>query len=541
MKQTRRDFLSFSTAAVGAAALAPSAFAQLSAVRGLRSSALLGLADSPWYGKSVPAKIHIDAGEPVRTMRGGIGASFHVVSKVLPTKKPGRGDSWSGSEYDGNPEPEDTKHWDDLFRYAEWLGLDWCRVEFEQSVYEPERRRFDWDGSQMRVMYKVLDWAESRGVDVFLTQMWADVAWNSFAENAGDPVRTLRSAPKEMNEWAFGLGELIEHLTKVKKYTCLRWLVICNEPEQDEFSWWQDANMKAMPITPGLKAARAELDRRGLALPLSGPDWPFLPAFDPSKVNFDQYVGAIDFHSYDAVFDSMGGGTKLSEAEKYLAGWAKWAHDRNKALFLSELGTMGYGWGHDDLAPASYESGLKNASLVVRAINAGVDGFNRWSFTNRGDLDGAWQLVRTWDIEDNKLLDVFAPQPNAFYQYGMLTRFFPKHSGVLATKVDAPFEPEDRKLVATALRSPKGGTTILVVNENYHPVDVTIDLNDMTRPTKLQRYAFTTAERDKVNVEIKPERTFEVSGTLTDHIEPTSIVVYSTYNLNSSGPGLISE
>jgi len=35
----------------------------------------------------------------------------------------------------------------------------------------------------------------------------------------------------------------------------------------------------------------------------------------------------------------------------------------------------------------------------VRGINAGVDGFNRWSFINRGDLDGQWQLLRTWQSE----------------------------------------------------------------------------------------------------------------------------------------------
>jgi len=421
------------------------------------------------------------------------------------------------------------------------MGLDWCRVEFEQRVYEPAKRQFDWNGSEMQVMYRVLDWAEKRGVDVFLTQMWADVAWNAFPKNASDPVRILRSAPKDMNEWAFGLGELIEHLTKVKKYTCLRWLVICNEPEQDGFSWWQDASMKAMPITPGLKAMREELDRRGIALPLSGPDWPFLPAFDPTKIQCDAYVGAFDFHSYDAVFDTIGGGTTLSQAEEYLAGWAKWAHAKDKALFLSELGTMAFGWGSDDPAPASYQSGLKNASLVVRGINSGVDGFNRWSFTNRGDLDGQWQLVRTWDIDSNKLLDVFTPVPNAFYQYAMLTRFFPKHSGVLATRVEAPFAVYDRKLVATALRTPKGGTTIVVVNESHRAAEVNMDLEGLPAALKLQRYSLTREAEDKVHVELRPERTLEVTKTLTDHIPPMSIVVYSTYNLGPADPGLITE
>jgi hypothetical protein len=237
---------------------------------------------------------------------------------------------------------------------------------------------------------------------------------------------------------------------------------VCNEPGWDSFSWWQDSEMKAAPFTQGLKAVREEFDRRGLTVPISGPDWTDLPELDPAKVDFDAYAGAYDFHSYNAVFDAMPYvGYTLAEAEKRLNAWARWAHERNKPLFLSEFGTMAYGWGGTDLAPACYMSGLKNASLVVRGINAGVDGFNRWSFANRGDLDGQWQLVQTWDIDQNKLLDKFEPQPNAYYQFAMLSRFLPKHSGVLATQVEASFQMRDRKLVAVALRTPKGNTTII--------------------------------------------------------------------------------
>ena len=540
MKVTRRRFLRASSAAVGAATVFPAA------VKGLASPAPSAMQESTSaaasaFGKPVPVKIKIAAAEPVRVMRGGIGASFHVISTELPSRRPDGNGSWSGSEWGGNPEPSDARHWDDLFKHAEWLGMDWCRVELEQRVYEPGKRQFSWDNSEMQVLYRVLDWAERRGVDVFLTQMWANVGWNSFPENADDPVKRLRSGPKDLNEWAFGLGELIEHLVKVKGYTCIKWVVICNEPEQDGFSWWQDVNMKAMPITPGIKAAREEFDRRGLAVPLSGPDWPYLPPFDASKAVFDSYVGAYDFHSYDAVFDSIGGDGSLAEVERRLAAWAKFAHSKNKPLFLSELGTMGYGWGNDDAAPACYMSGLKNASLVVRGINAGVDGFNRWSFTNRGDLDGQWQLVRTWDVDSNKLLEDFTPQPNAYYQYAMLTRYFPKHSGVLATTVDAPFGQRDRKLVATALRTPKGNMTVLVVNESQRSAVVNIDFEGLPKPVRLHRYSLTKEAEDKTSVDIHPERSFDVSKTLTDQVPPMSIVVYSTYALKANDPGLINE
>jgi len=327
----------------------------------------------------------------------------------------------------------------------------------------------------------------------------------------------------------------------VKGYKCIRWVSVSNEPGHDDFSWWQDSNMKSAPFTPALKAVREEFDRRNLIVPISGPDWTDLPDLNPAEVDFDAYIGAYDLHSYNAVMDSMDGSYNLTQAEQRMARWAKWAHARNKPFFLSEFGTMAFGWGNEDVGPASYQSGLKNASLVVRGINAGVDGFNRWSFTNRGDLDGQWQLVRTWDIDRNKLLDTFTPQPNAYYQFAMLSHFLPKYAGVLATRVEAPFGERERSLVAAALRTPKGNLTVIVVNESHRAADTAFEFEGLPAPVRFQRYSLTREAEDKTDVELRPERNLEVSKAMSDRIPPMSIVVYSTYRLNPEDPGLIVE
>ena len=114
-------------------------------------------------------------------------------------------------------------------------------------------------------------------------------------------------------------------------------------------------------------------------------------------MDFDEFIGAYDLHSYYAGFDwHPGGGYPLAVAEKRLAQWRKWSAARGKPLFLSELGTMIYGWGGSRPGPSTWEAAIKDAELVVRALNLGVDGFNRWSFVNRGDLDGVWQMIQTW-------------------------------------------------------------------------------------------------------------------------------------------------
>jgi hypothetical protein len=64
----------------------------------------------------------------------------------------------------------------------------------------------------------------------------------------------------------------------------------------------------------------------------------------------------------------------------------------------------GSGWGGNHPGPSTWPAAIKDAELVVRALNVGAEGFNRWSFVNRGDLDGQWQLVDTWDPATQNLL-----------------------------------------------------------------------------------------------------------------------------------------
>ena len=77
--------------------------------------------------------------------------------------------------------------------------------------------------------------------------------------------------------------------------------------------------------------------------------------------------------------------------------WTRQAHAEGKPLFLSEFGTMAYGWVPDMPGPSCPQAALAGAEFVVRMLECGVDGMNRWSFLNRGDLDGQWQFVDTWD------------------------------------------------------------------------------------------------------------------------------------------------
>jgi hypothetical protein len=491
-----------------------------------------------WAQKPVPIRVSVDAAKAGRTMQGGIGASWHAIETPIlrggkiriPGQVPPGGSAWGA-----NPRADDDAGWAEVFRHADWLGLDWCRVELEQRMYEPERRRFDWNNPEMRILYRILDWAERRGVEVFLQQMWSNVDWNAHPELRGTD-RRVNSSPHSMEDFAYGLGELVEHLSKRKGYRSIRWLGITNEPGEN-WSWWQGPDGKAAPLAPGLAAVRKELDRRGVDVRLAGPDWSGLPEPVPAGYDWEPHIGAYDLHTYGVAFDGMScGEMQLAGAEYRLWQWSGYSHDRGKPFFLSELGTSLYGTHGRDPGPGIYDSALKDAALVVRGIRAGVDAFNRWSMLNRGDLDGQWQLVDTWDFDTDKLREKFAPHPNSYYLYGLLSRLTAPHSEVLDTKVEGNPEERERSLAAATLRSPDGNLTVLVVNEMYWDADVTVKIAGTGKRT-LRRYSVTPAARDRADVVIAPAGAYSESG-FSDRVPGLSVVAYSTYSLPHAAPGI---
>lgn len=394
--------------------------------------------------------IHFD--QKKHTLSGGIGASWHAISEDSVDESHEyeyalRYVNSRGSAWGGNPPLNNANAWKQIYKHASWLGFSWLRVELSMRMYEPERACFQWDNEEMLTLYKILDWAEVNNADVFLQQMWSNVKWNSYPG-----VQPLLSAPRSLVDFAKGLAQLMQHLLVEKKYTCIKWLCITNEPPGGSWgSWWSMGEQDAT-ITPALKEVKKALIDRKLDVPISGPDWTDLPIFDANRIDFDQYIGAYDIHSYQGIDDAK---------QKNLENWVIWARNHGKPLFLSEIGDMKLGWGNSDPGPKSFQAALSNAESILRGMSVGVSAFNRWSFTNRGDLDGQWQLIRTWDIENKTYYEDIEIEPVAFYGYGILTRFFIKNATVVAT------EPiMNSNILSQSLISPNGKITNYIINKS---------------------------------------------------------------------------
>ncbi len=481
----------------------------------------------PVQAKKIAVKV--DASSTVRKMAGGIGASWHTMRKEY--KETDGGSSWGG-----NPPLDFTAEWQAVYDHASWLGLNWMRVEIRHQMFEPQRKQFDFDNEEMQTLYRVLDWCQENDVDVFLQNQWNEVEWNSY-----DFLKPMHSAPKSMEDFGEGMATLIEYLIKEKKYTCLRWFCITNEPAYCHapkgYDWWRNPQ-GSMSIAPGLKAVRAALDKRGIDLPLSGPDWVQLPGVVKLKkdllAEIQDYVGGYDIHVWMGINESE---------ERDLAGWAKWAHEQNKPFFLSEIGDARLGGLHysSSAGPRSYQTTLSLAEIVLRGINAGVDGFSRWSFLNRGDIDGQFQLIRTWDMEKKRHLKDVEPEPVPYFGFAMLTRFMAKYSDVLKCEVD---KQDQAKVLAQAVRSPRGNLTLIVLNLDDTAHETAVEISGLKGSMSVYRYQLTEAKAEQSDFKLEPEKEFKSSkGVLkfTEKVPAMSITTYSTYKLSHSEPGITAD
>jgi len=426
------------------------------------------------FATSNPIQV-IVSDEITHQMSSGVGASWHSI--LHPPVSHG------GSAFGGAPPvtPQHEKLWLSLEKQAAWLGLKFIRAEMDWRQWQPDHGRFTWDSPEMIILERILSWAQRHGSDVMLQCMWLNVEWLAFPEYRHDPALTQVSAPANLDKFAEGWVTLLRELIKNRGYTCIRWINLVNEPN---FYWWlippdtgaiQDRARQTRYLAKALRKVRAAVQAAKLPIKIMGPDFTDLPMI--AKLSTEPwwpYVDDVDFHSYCSCFDwedprtlpAVGAyqiGDRLAQtlvkhrAETTAAG---------KGLFLTEFGTQTYGYKADDPAPGTFKASLKDAELLIRALNLGIDGLNHWSFANRGDQDGQWQFVDTWNRQWKHWLDEAAPHHDSYYVLGLATRHIPYRAKVIATEVLGSELYGCQRVWAAAVRSPKDASlTVLIVND----------------------------------------------------------------------------
>jgi hypothetical protein len=475
-------------------------------------------------------------------MLSGVGASWH--SLLHPTVSHG------GSAFGGSPPvvPQHEGLWTSMEKHAEWLGLKFIRAEMDWRQWQPEKGRLTWDSPEFRVLDRILSWAQRHGSDVMLQCMWPNVEWLAFPEYRHDPALVQTSAPADLAAFADGWVTLLRELRERRGYTCIRWINLVNEPN---YYWWlippdtgaqQDRARQVRYLAEALQTVRAALQEADLPVKLMGPDFTDLPIFE--KLSTEPWfvaVDDVDFHSYCSCFD-------WEEPQTLPASWAYRMGERlsqtlvkyraetaaaGKGLFLTEAGTQTYGFKADDPAPGSFRASLKDTQLLIRALALGIDGFNHWSFVNRGDQDGQWQFVDTWDRQWKQWQTEADPHRDAYYVLGLATRHMPMRAKILDTQVRGGMLQNIQRVWVAAVRSPTDDSlTLLIVNDADQPWLARFTGEALPRSL----FALTSVPDGDPNKTLVYQ-TVEASGTPELPLAPFSLTIVTDRPLAADGPG----
>jgi hypothetical protein len=195
---------------------------------------------------------------------------------------------------------------------------------------------------------------------------------------------------------------------------------------------------------------------------------------------------------------------------------------------------MNLGWGTDDPNQKSFEAALSNASDVMRGMRAGVDAFNRWSFTNRGDLDGQWQLIATFDRTKKTYFNEVNPEPEAYYGFGIISRFLSKYSSVLKTEVSAA----DSVLMCNAVKSPGGALSVFLLNKSGKSVHVEVGFSGEIRG-EMYLYQVSKEIIHTPGFELNKVRSYVEGEKCAILLPPRSISVITQHSLDSKDKGIV--
>jgi len=339
-------------------------------------------------------------------------------------------------------------------------------IAFEPENDNDDPAVIDWNGfrfeddavnDRMYSLYRHLDVCEEFGISVTIAFWPVHVrSWLGLPNG-----RNWGGAPNSLEEAAENISALLQHLKNRRQYTCLRELILHNEPNHDFFNGSGAIDFDYFADYCQTVHKRLEKDglRDGIAL-VGSDDGFSLPWFRDTQRRLDRLVDKYDSHMYrfDADTASVGRLARLLTAAR--------ASIVRKPFFYGEFGT-GHTSGPNRVTDLdTFERGLFLAVHAVNSLKAGASGACYWVLhdmyykrKNPKALNGGLMGMGLWAYKDKN----WTVRPS-YHAYALLTRYTVPGSRVFDVRGG------DESVDGVALLSPQGQWAYLVTNRsrNHH-------------------------------------------------------------------------
>ena len=473
----------------------------------------------------------------------------------------GHGVQWSAYPHADSKDAEwgflmTDEKWDELYKRLDFVNPNIIRVmdvstwRYYKGLDKNGQPKIDFQSQEIRSLYKLLDYCQSRHIKVLFGEWGAPGLWN-----LDETIPEIERA--DDTRWINMIVKYLEHLILEKGYTCIQYYNLVNEPNgywastDGDWEQWKSGYIKL-----GEAFKQSELDKY---VQLSGPDvvtqWdhPTHPkkAHDwvYSTVNdLDSITGLYDFHIYaDQELIRKG------DFVAYLKPFTSEINKTNKPFVLGELGMKYSGElkvenrkrgeedpyaGPDDSSMFVYDYfyGVDMADAAIQSMLAGVGGTIAWDLDDAmhtvGDLGEKNQLKKwgMWNILSEEFGDLEVdkkPRPWS-YSWTLLCNLFPPEASI--------YKPE-YVVVNDSVRSVASSTenhfSSAIVNQSSALKQVAVSISELYS-SKMPLYLYEYSEDSRpVNSSGFPivSKTIEVSSKLEDIVIPVkanSVVFLST-------------
>ncbi len=428
-------------------------------------------------------------------------------AKTLATYYLGNGVQW---------DPYETKDlsdadWQKTYQRLDFMKLGFARVVINATLYCKtfplgDKPVYDFDSPTAKVLYKILDYCQSRGVTVILGE-WGDPSGKGSVVDRSRKQLRFDGVQEYDPRWTFIIGDFLSHLVNQKKYTCIKYYNLGNEPNGD----WMYTESFATWRTSILNLDN-ELKARNLRekIQIVGPD----VAWDNhwiKQIIADKKLATIidtyEVHYYATAKEIDGAGF-----EKEMAYYRKYISDndakgKEKLFFLGEAGMLeGKSKTIDQQKMiGTFQYGVWMADYAVQSMRAGQAGMIAWALddamhvatkkASNGNLnDYEWKEWGLWDSfgEEKGKPELEQLRP-WYYTWSLLSKYIPAGSKIL--KTDSTGISELRTTAAMFDDNGKPCYTFVIVNATDKANEVNLQ---MSVNSKLTLYQYNYFENDRI-------------------------------------------
>jgi hypothetical protein len=393
--------------------------------------------------------------------------------------------------------------WELVQKRMRWMKIPFVRMMMMSRWCTEGDGKFTWQTKHMQSLYRHLDVCQQQGIQVILTD------WGVVPEWTRVPGYNGVNDPK----YAAGIATYLDYLINERKYDCIRYFVMVNEPnfEAGGYDKWKQ----------GIQNVAKALEEKKLngKVTLVGSDESGADDWHRNAVDQLQSVlGVYDIHRYATVDEVRTGKLQQHYQTQWQYALAKDPNAKSKPMIVGEAGltAKGFSAGNNPLH-LTYEYGLSMADYAAQAVNAGSWGVSAWM------LDDSSHEGFTWGMWKNKG-GGFALKP-WFYTWALMTRYFPRGSRIAAVECSVP----DVRVLAA-----KNGEawSILLVNRANAARKLPVSAPGVGKAA-FQRYVYARdqakADADGFPVAVAKEE-FDLSKSVEVECPAESVVLLTTGN-----------